>query len=440
MKMVVLLETDILIRGCTILPMDGRGVIERGLIAIKDDRIDCVEKEAGVPSIRAEKVIDGCGKIATPGLINCHTHLPMTLFRGIAEDKELSRWLSETIWPLEAKLKPMDVYDGALLGCLEMIKSGTTCFADMYFYEEMVVKAIEKAGLRAVLAPGIIEAKDTNRGERFLKEAIEIAQKYHGHANGRIRICLGPHAVYTCSPDLLMKVRERASALNVGIHIHLAESREMASLVKETYGFTEVELLESIGFLKSDVLAAHCIYLSEKEMRLMAKHDVKVSYNPIANMKIALGIPKVKDLMDLGVAVGIGTDGPASNNNLDMFGSMKVAGLLQKISYMDPTVLPAQTILKMATIDGARALGLERIAGSLEVGKKADIILIDFKKPHLTPLHDPYANIVYSARGCDVETVIVNGKILMENGEVKTLNEENVMQGAQKTALDLLAR
>ena len=420
--------------------MDDGKIIERGLIAVKDGRILYVGKETGAPRVRAEKVIDGRGKVAVPGLINCHTHLPMTVFRGVAEDQELRKWLSETIWPLEAKLKSKDVYDGALLGCLEMIKSGTTCFADMYFYEERVVKAVEKAGLRAVLAPGIIEAEDTNRGERTLKEAVEIAQKYHGHANGMISICLGPHAVYTCSPDLLMKVRERASALNVGIHIHLAESREMASLVKETYGFTEVELLESIGFLKSDVLAAHCIYLSEKEMGLMAKHDVKVSYNSVANMKVALGIPKVKDLMDLGVVVGIGTDGPASNNSLDMFGTMKVAGLLQKILYMDPTVLPAQIILKMATIDGARVLGLERTLGSLEVGKKADIVLVDFRRPHLTPLHDPYANVVYSARGSDVETVMVDGKILMEKGEVKTLDEEEVMQRAQKTALDLLAR
>jgi len=434
------LEVDILIRGCTILPMDDGKIIERGLIAVKDGEILYVGKEAGAPRIRAENVIDGRAKVALPGLINCHTHLPMTIFRGVAEDQELGRWLSETIWPLEAKLKPKDVYDGALLGCLEMIKSGTTCFADMYFYEERVVKAVEKVGLRAVLAPGIIEAEDTNRGERTLKEAVEIAQKYHGHANGRIRICLGPHAVYTCSPDLLMKIRERASALNVGLHLHLAESMGTVNLVREKYGFTEVELLESIGFLRSDVLAAHCVYLSEKEMRLMAKRGVKVSYNPIANMKVGLGIPKVKDLMDLGVVVGIGTDGPASNNSLDMFGSMKVAGLLQKISYMDPTVLPAQSILKMATIDGARALGLERSVGSLEVGKKADIILVDFRKPHLTPLHNPYSNVVYSARGSDVDTVVVNGKILMENGEVKTLDEEEVMRRAQKTALDLLAR
>jgi 5-methylthioadenosine/S-adenosylhomocysteine deaminase len=438
--MVALLEADLLIRGCTILPMDGKGIIEGGLIATKNGRISYVGREAGAPPIRARKEIDGRGKVATPGLINCHTHLSMTVFRGIAEDQELSRWLRETIWPLEAKLEARDVYDGALLGCLEMIKSGTTCFADMYFNEEMVAKAVEKAGLRAVLAPGIIEGEDSRRGERMLKESADIARKFHGYANGRVSIRLGPHAAYTCSPGLLKKVRERASALNIGIHMHLAESEETVKLVKEKYGLTEVELLESIGFLKLDVLAAHCIYLSDREMKLMAKRDVKASYNPVANMKIGLGVPKVKDLMGLGVTVGIGTDGPASNNSLDMFEGMKVAALLQKVYYRDPTVLPAQRVLKMATLDGARALGLERVTGSLEVGKRADIILIDFRKPHLTPAHDLYANLVYSARGSDVDTVIVDGNVLMEGREVRTLDEEAVVERAQETALDVLAR
>jgi len=364
----------------------------------------------------------------------------MTIFRGVAEDQELDRWLSETIWPLEAKLESGDVYDGALLGCVEMIRSGTTCFADMYFHEDMVAKAVERAGLRAVLAPGIIEAEDGGRGDRLLREGVEFARKFHGFAGGRVRACLGPHAVYTCSPDLLVKVRERASELNVGIHIHLAESKGMVKSAKEKYGFTEVELLESLGFLKSDVLAAHCIYLSEEEMRVMAKRGVKVSYNPVANMKIALGVPKIRDLMGFGVVVGIGTDGPASNNDLDMFDDMRVGALLQKVFYMDSTVLPVRSVLRMATVGGARALGLERSVGSLEVGKKADIILIDFGKPHLTPVHDFYANVVYSARGSDVDTVVVDGKVLMEGGKVKTVDEEEVRVRARESALNLLAR
>ena len=421
--------------------MDGkRGIVGNGLIAVEDSAITYVGRETVAPSIRAEETIDGRGKVAVPGLVNCHTHVPMTLFRGVAEDQELSSWLSETIWPLEAKLKPRDVYYGALLGCLEMIKSGTTCFADMYFHEDMVAKAVERAGLRAVLAPGIIEAGDFERGEKMFRDGVEFARKFDGFADGRVGVCLGPHAVYTCSPDLLVKVREGASELGIGIHIHLAESREMVKLVREKYGLSEVELLESLGFLRSDVLAAHCIYLSEDEMRLMAKRGVKVSYNPVVSMKMALGMPKIRDVMGFGVTVGIGTDGPASNNDLDMFDDMRVAALLQKVFYMDSRVLPADRVLGMATIGGARALGLERSVGSLEVGKKADVILVDFGKAHLTPVHDFYANMVYSARGSDVDTVIVDGRVLMEGGEVKTVDEEEVRLKAGECALDLLAR
>ena len=420
--------------------MDGREVVREGVIAIKNDKIIYVGKKSKAPRVKAEKIIDSHGKVAMPGLVNCHTHLAMTLFRGIAEDQSLEKWLKETIWPLEAKLRSGDVYDGTLLGCLEMIKGGTTTFADMYFHEDQVAKAVEKAGLRAVLAQGILEAGVPRRGEKMLQDSVNFARKYTGYADGRVTVQLGPHSLYTCSLDLLARVRQKASDLNVGIHIHLAESEETVNQIKQKHGLTEVELLEKIGFLGSNVLAAHCIHLTEKEMQLLAKHNVKVSYNPVANMKIAQGTAKIKALLDLGVTVGVGTDGPASNNNLDMFQSMKVAALLQKQYYEDPTVLPAQTALKMATIDGAKALGLEKIVGSLEVGKKADVILLDFKKPHLTPVHDFYASIVYSASGSDVDMVIVDGKILMENRNVKTLNEEEVMLKAQKTATNLPKR
>ncbi len=434
-------EVDIIIHNCTILPMNGRdAIIRNGLIATKKDKILYVGRETKAPKIKTEITINGKGKVATPGLINCHTHLPMTLFRGIAEDQPLTTWLTQTIWPLEAKLTPNDIYQGALLGCLENIKNGTTTFADMYFHEEKIAKAVEKAGLRAVLAQGIIEAENREKGEHMLKESVEFAQKYNGYADGRVTTQLGPHAVYTCSPQLLTQTREEASKLSIGIHIHIAESKQMAKLVKKRHGLTEIELLESINFLKSNVLAAHCIHLTRKEMQIIAKHNVKVSYNPTANMKIASGTPKIKTLTNLGITVGIGTDGPASNNNLDMFEEMKTAALLQKIRYMDPTVLPAQQVVGMATTNGAKALGLEKTVGSLEVGKKADVILIDFRKPHLTPLHDPYANIVYSARGSDVDTVIVDGKLLMEGRKVKTLDEEEVMQKAQRTASNLLTR
>jgi len=434
-------KVDIIIRDCLILPMDGKSrIIEDGLIAIENRKITYVGKKAKSPSFKAESIINGHGKIVMPGLINCHTHLPMALFRGIAEDQPLDKWLTETIWPLEANLQPDDVYYGALLGCLEMIRSGTTCFADMYFHEGKIAEAVNKAGLRAILAQGIIEAGNRERGERMFRENVEFAKKYRAYANGRVTTQLGPHAVYSCSPELLMKVREASSALDIGIHIHLAESKEMAKEIKEKLGSSEIELLENLRFLGPDILAAHCIHLSKKGMALMAKHNVKIAHNPVANMKIAVGVAKIKDLMNHGLTVGIGTDGPASNNSLDMFESMKIAALLQKLHYQDPTVLPAEAVLKMATINGAKALGLENSVGSLEVGKEADLILVDFKKPHLTPMHDPYANIVYSTHGSDVDTVIVNGKILMENRKVQTLNGDEVMRDAEKVAFNLLAR
>ncbi len=434
------LRADVVIRKCTLLTMSDRGVIRQGLIAIKDGSIIYVGREVKAPSFEADKIIDGSGKIAMPGLINCHTHAAMSLFRSIAEDKELSVWLREVIWPLESKLKPEDVYYGTLLSCVEMIKSGTTCFSDMYFHEDMVAKAVIESGLRCVLSPGIIEAGQKILGRILLREAVKIAKKYRGDSYGRISVMLGPHALYSCSPQLLRRVSEEAKALNIGVHIHLAESEDDSANIKNLYGKSEVELLNDIGLLRPNLLAAHCIHLSDQDVTLMAKRDVKVVYNPVSNMKLASGIPKVKDLLDAGLTVSLGTDGPASNNSLDMFDTMKFATLLQKAKYRDPRVLPAKKVIEMATIDGARALGLSDFIGSLEVNKRADIILIDAEKPHLTPMHDIYATLVYSARGSDVDTVIVDGKVLMENRNVNTLNEHEIIKKAEERIQGLLNR
>ena len=414
--------------------------IKDGIIAIKNGKITFVGKGRKKDNFKAEREIDAKFKVALPGLINCHTHVAMTIFRGIAEDKELNSWLKETIWPLEAKLKPEDVYHGTLLGCLEMIKTGTTCFVDMYFYEDAVAKAVEELGLRAVLAPGILSTGLSTSGQQMLESAIEIYRKFHGTASGRLNVWFGPHAVYSCDRQTLISVMEAAKKLNTGLHIHLAESAEMAEKIRLELGISEVGLLHEIGFLAKNVLAAHCIHLSKNDIELLARHNVKIAYNPVANMKLAQGTAKIKEMLDFGITVGLGTDGPASNNSLDMFETMKIAALLQKLAYKDPGVLPAWQVLKMATVDAAKALGLESEIGSIEAGKKADIILLDFKKPHLTPIHDLYANIVYSARGSDVDTVIVDGKVLMENREVIVANEEEIIRKAEKTALDIVNR
>ncbi|MCK4474386.1 amidohydrolase [Candidatus Bathyarchaeota archaeon] len=420
--------------------MSEKGFIKDGAIAVRDGKIVYVGKSSAAADIRAETRIDARGNVAMPGLINCHTHAPMTLFRGLAEDQTLDTWLKETIWPLEAKLKPEDVYAGALLACLEMIKSGTTCFADMYFHEDMVARAVEKSGLRGALAEGIIEAGNEALGEKMLSDGVNFVRSFNGYADSRVTALFGPHAVYSCSPELLAKVRRKASELKAGIHVHLAESKKMAEQIEREQGSSEVEMLDKIGFLETDVIAAHCIELSKKDIQILSKHRVNVAYNPVANMKLGSGTPKIKDLVDYGVNVCLGTDGPASNNTLDMFETVKFAALLQKFTYSNPKILPAHEALKMATINGAKALRLEESVGSLEVGKKADVVLIDFSRPHLTPLHDVYASMVYSASGSDVDTVIVDGRILMENRQVKTLDEQAVMEKAEEAALDLLSR
>lgn len=437
----MLVKADILIYGCTVLPMKDGGVdaIEDGAIAIKNGEIIFVGKYDSTVGISADKKLNAKGKVALPGLINCHTHVAMTLFRGLAEDKPLDVWLRETIWPLEAKLTRDDVYVGALLGCLEMLKSGTTCFADMYFYEDMVAKAVSESGLRAVLAEGIIEAGDKTRGEKMLNASVDFAKAFNGYADGRVKTMLGPHAAYSCSPELLKKVRDKASELEVGVHIHLAESAELFKEYEKKHGCNEVEFLDRLGFFSVHILAAHCINLSKRDKRILAERNVNAVYVPVANMKLGLNAAKAKELIESGINTALGTDGPASNNSLDMFETMKFGALLQKFVYKKPEVLSAREVLRMATINGAKALGLEKIIGSLEVGKKADIILINLSKPHLRPLHNVYANILYSARGSDVDTVIVDGKILMKN-RIRTLNERAVIEKAEKHAFELLMR
>jgi 5-methylthioadenosine/S-adenosylhomocysteine deaminase len=433
-------KVEILIRGCMILPMNDKPFIEDGIIATQKSQIAFVGSRRSAPSMIADTEIDGEGKVAIPGLINCHTHLPMTLFRGIAEDMPLGAWLKEAIWPLESKLKPEDVHAGALLGCLEMIKSGTTCFADMYFHEDRVAEAVKKSGMRAVLAEGLIEVGKKTFCHELLKKSAIFADRFRDYADGRITTMFGPHSAYSCSPELLVKISEKASLLDVGVHIHLAESKDMLTKFEKRYGSSEVVFLDKIGFLNGHILAAHCINLSKKDKHILSKRSVNVAYVPVANMKLGLGSARIKDLVDLGVNVGLGTDGPADNNALDMFETMKVGALVQKLIYRNPRVFSSYEILKMATWKGAKALGLEKVIGSLEVGKKADVVLIDLSKPHLRPLHDIYASIVYSARGSDVDVVIVDGKILMENRQVKSLNEQTVIEEAENSAKDLLSR
>lgn len=426
---------DLILKDGYVITMnEGGEKIERGDVAIEDNEIADIGEDLGTD---AETIIDAEGKAVLPGLINAHTHLSMVLFRGVGDDLDLQTWLSEKIWPREDKLKAENVHDGARLGCLEMIKSGTTCFADLYFFMDQVARAIDESGLRANLAYGIIEQGDGEKMEREIEIGRSLVEDYEGAFNGRIRTMLGPHSTYTCSTECLNEIRKIADDYGVGIHIHLSENRKEIDTVKEMHGKRPPEFLDSINFLKSDVLAAHCICVNEEEIEILEETGTKPVHNPVSNMKLGSGIAPVPEMISGGIPVGLGTDGAASNSNLDMLEEMKFAALLNKAHKRDPTVLPAEKALRMATIDSAKALGWEEEIGSIERGKKADIILIDLNKPHLTPATDIESHVVYSCNGSDVDTVIVDGEILMQGRDVLTLDGEEIMERGRSAAEEI---
>ncbi len=425
---------SILIKNTTIIGSD----IKKSSLLVESDKITVIDDN--LKNIDADVVINGEGKVLIPGLVNTHTHLSMTLLRGYADDYPLDTWLNDYIFPVEGKLEGEHVYAGALLACVEMIKSGTTAFNDMYFFMDQVAKAVEESGMRGVISHGMLDFGDEEKRKAEFKESLRIIEKCHNTADGRIKVALGPHAPYTCSTDLLNWVRKKADELKVPIHIHVSETEFEVQQIQETYGARPFEYLDKIGFLKEDVLAAHAVWLSESEIDIIKDKEVKLSHNPVSNMKLASGTSPVAKMMEKGVNLSLGTDGAASNNNLDMLEEMKIAALQQKVANLDPTVLKAGEVFKMATRGGATALGIEQETGTIDVGKKADIVLVDMRAPHLTPFRHPVSHLVYSAKGADVDTVICNGQILMQEKELLVLDEKEVLSQAEESAKDLLAR
>lgn len=425
--------SNILIQGATVLTMDGyNAVFEDGEIAIAGDKIISAGPRGSVPGgFKADRLLDGSGMVAMPGFINCHTHAAMTLLRSYADDMPLMKWLNEKIWPLEAKLRQEDFYWGTLLCCLEMIKSGTTTFADMYFEMDQVALAVEMSGIRACLSRGMIGVAPN--AQAAIDESVRFVEEWQGKAKGRITTMFGPHAPYTCPPDYLKKVVELAKEHQVGIHIHVAETRDEIDQIKESYGLTPVQYLDDSGVFEVPALAAHCVHLNQDDIAILKRKKVRVAHCPESNMKLASGIAPVIELLNAGVAVGLGTDGASSNNNLDMMEETRSAALLQKVATGDPMALPSFAALRMATTDGAQALGLEEV-GLIKPGLKADLILVDFRRPHLCPRHDLYAHLVYAAQSADVDTVIINGEIVMAGRQVLTMDEKEVMAQAQKCA------
>jgi len=384
------------------------------------------------PTIAPQRSIDGRGCLAMPGLVNGHVHAPMSLFRGLADDFPLKTWLEEHMFPAEGKwVNEEFVYHGTLLACAEMIRSGTTTFADGYFFEEQVARAVQEAGMRALLAQGTLDFATPD--SRSPKEGLRRIQDFLKNHSGSslVRPSLFAHALYTCSPELLVRCRDLAERHGVPWVIHLAETRSEVEEVSRKYGRRPVEHMEKLGLLSSNLIACHCVWLTDGEMDLLARRGVKVVHNPESNMKLASGVAPVPDLLRRGVVVGLGTDGCASNNNLDMFQEMDCAAKVHKVQRLDPMVMPAEAVLEMATLGGARVLGMEGEIGSLAVGKKADVIVVDLERPHLQPVYNVVSQLVYAAGGGDVRDVMIDGKIVMKNRKLLTLNENKILEQAK---------
>lgn len=427
-----------LLENISIVPMTAANyIIEKGYIIIADNKIEEVAAGAA-PAGSYDLKLDGSNRMVLPGFINAHTHAAMSLLRGYADDLPLMEWLEKKIWPLEAKLTADDVYWGTMLAIIEMIKSGTTCFADMYFFMDEVARAVEESGIRAVLSRGMVGVGPEN--ERAISESRELAKKWNGKGQGRVRIILGPHAPYTCSPEYLQRVMELAEELQVGMHIHVAETAGELEDINRIYGRSPVAHLESLGFFNHQVLAAHCVHISEQDIEILARYGVGVAHNPESNMKLASGIAPVPQMLKAGIPVALGTDGASSNNNLDMLQEMRTCALLHKVNSFDPTVIPAYQALQMATGNGARSLGLDQDIGQIKVGKKADIIMVRLDEAHFIPRYDLIANLVYSGHASDVDTVIIDGQIIMQNRVIKTIDEPAVLAQAKRVAARLVGK
>lgn len=406
------------------------GTVEETNIGIAEDVISFV---GSIPDgFRADKVIEGKGKLAMPGFVNSHTHVAMTLFRNYGDDLPLWNWLNEKIWPAEARLTRENVYWGAMLGIAEMIKFGVTSFADMYFFIDEIGKALRDSKMRGAVSRGLIGNADFDRSQ--LKENEDFIKNWHNEENGRIKGMVAPHAPYTCTPEYIMESIELARKYGVAIHTHLSESdKEVADSLRQ-YGMTPVAHMEKLGMFEGPTLAAHCVKLTDEDLDIFYRKRVNVLNNPTSNLKLGNGFARVKEIYEKGINISLGTDGCASNNNLNLLEEVNLAALINKGVTGDPTCISALEALKMGTLNGAKSLGLEDCIGDIEAGKKADLILIDMDNPHMTPRNNLASSIVYSLQSEDINTTIVDGNILMENRELKTIDIERVKHMVQSMA------
>ena len=435
-------RVDLIITGGTVVTMDAaRHIYNNGAVAVRGDSIVAAGSRNGIASrYDAARTIDAGGEIVMPGLINGHAHAAMSLFRGLADDLSLNDWLQKYIFPAEARnVTPDFVKWGTRLGVLEMLRGGITTYADMYYFEDEVARATKEAGMRGVLGETIIDfpAPDNKTVPQALAYTGKYIQQWQG--DSLITPAIAPHSIYTCSTKTLQQVAALAHKNNAPILIHLAEAPFEGEQSRAKYGLSPTAYLENIGVLGPDIIAAHCVWVDAGDMKLLASRGVGCVHNPSSNMKLASGASPVVDLIAAGVPVGLGTDGAASNNDLDMFEEMDLAAKLQKLVRMDPRALPAEHVVAMATINGARALHMEKQIGSLEAGKKADVILIRTDAPHATPMYNVYSQLVYALKASDVDTVIVGGKIVMQHRQMLTLDQPQILAKAREYAKKIAA-
>lgn len=425
---------DILIAGGTIVTMDdGRRVIEDGAVAIKGDKIVAVGKRSEiVRKYRAKQTINAAGKAVVPGLINTHTHVPMALFRGIADDMDLQEWLTKFIFPAEAKnVNEAFVRAGTRLGLAEMIKGGTTTYCDMYYFEDVIADETKRAGMRGVLGETILDfpAPDNKTWEAGISYTERFIRKWQN--DPLIVPAIAPHAPYTVSQEHLLQARDVANKLNAPLVIHLAEANTETEFIQQKHqGQRPIEFVEKIGFFTNKTIAAHVIQANDAELDLLKKHNVGIAHNPQSNMKLAAGTAPVPSMLRKNLNVGLGTDGAASNNDLSMWEEMDTAAKLHKLTSGDPKMLSAEQAFSMATIGGARALHIGDITGSIEAGKRADIAIVDLDSLHQTPMFNIYSHLVYATKADDVRSVIINGRVVMLDRRLLTLNESVIKRDA----------
>jgi 5-methylthioadenosine/S-adenosylhomocysteine deaminase len=442
-----------LIQNGTIITMHNQKIIRQGAIVIEDKNVIDVGKNRDLKrkyGTGYEK-IDAKDKVVIPGLINTHQHAAMSLLRGYADDIPLQEWLEEWIWPIEKHMTPHDIYVGALLTATESIMSGTTTVNTMYHYtpEENEAKAFAETGLRGVIGHVCFSW----RKNEDKKALTNLGKNWHDKAKGLIRVSVDPHSPYTVDPEYMKELKEIKEELNqkygsektpIIWHTHVAETIDEQEKIEKAFKIKlkngVMTYLDSLGVLDKHVIAAHCVALTDRDMTIMKKRKVKASHNPISNLKLASGVSPVPKMLRKGITVSLGTDSPCSNNTADMFETMKATALLHKGVNKNPTLTPAKQVLEMATIEGAKALSWENEIGSIEVGKKADLAIIDFNKPHLCPFYNEISHLVYAAKSADINTVIVNGIIIMENGHPTTIKIEKVLELAEKAKNSLLER